>query len=110
MINSGDHKQKVEELSGQFEGDIVLTNEQKAAIFSPQRNGLIDLNYRWPNNVVPYFITDQLNEAQKAEVVTSLRTIESISCIRFVERTTEQDYVEVTVSTVNKRDTFYILK
>lgn len=99
LINSGDHKQKVEELSGQFEGDIVLTNAQEEAILGKKRNGLIDVTTRWVNNIVPYEITDQLNESQAASVVEGLERIEAASCIKFVVRTTETDYVEVTVST-----------
>ena len=99
MIESGNHKQTVEELSGQFEGDIVLTAAQRDAITGVTRNGLVDLTARWPNNVVKYEITDQLNESEKQQVLTSLRTIESVSCIRFEERSaTDTDYVEVIVS------------
>lgn len=47
-----------------------------------------------------YFITDQFNELQAAEIVTGLRSIEAVSCVRFVERTNEVDYVEVIVSKI----------
>lgn len=43
-----------EELSGQFEGDIVLSPEQEESISS--RTGLINERYRWTNNVVPFEI------------------------------------------------------
>lgn len=43
-----------EEYSGQFEGDIVLTQAQVQALMT--RNGLINKNNRWINNTVPYVI------------------------------------------------------
>lgn len=100
MINSGIHKQKIEELSGQFEGDIVLTREQENAIFGiNERTGLINTTYRWPENTVPYEYSTDLNEAQQEEVEKGLRAIEAAApCLKFVKRTTQEDYVYVTVS------------
>jgi len=98
MIRSGIHKQKIEELSGQFEGDIILTKEQEQTIFgSPSsRTGLIDLTYRWPNNIIPYQYNGDLNEAQVALVEEGLRAIEvAAPCLKFVPRTNEVDYVAV---------------
>lgn len=48
-----------EELSGQFEGDIVLTEEQEDVLVKGRRNGMINLARRWPNNVVPYDIVEE---------------------------------------------------
>lgn len=94
------HPQNVEELSGQIEGDMVLTEAQKKAIFSPlERTGLINTSYRWPNNVVPYqLVADVFDQAQRDHIHKGLAEIERISCIRFVERTNEETFVEVTVS------------
>ena len=47
--------QKSFELAGQYQGDIVLTEEQKAAFKS--KTGIIDERYRWPNREVPYEIS-----------------------------------------------------
>lgn len=100
VIESGIHKQKIEELSGQFEGDIVLTREQEQAIFGiSERTGLINTTFRWPENTIPYLYTTDLNDAQQEEVEKGLRAIEAAApCLTFVKRTTEEDYVEVTVS------------
>lgn len=101
LIASGKHLQKIEELSGQFEGDIVLTDLQKQAINGHLRNGLINTTYRWENNIVPYNFTADLNEVQRAEVLKGLRAIEAAApCISFVQRTIEEHYVEVHVSQV----------
>ena len=52
-----------------FEGDIILTAEQKEALKGAElnengtrknpilsKNGIININYGWPNNVLPYVI------------------------------------------------------
>lgn len=47
-----------EELSGQFEGDMVL-NDELEAIFN-SRNGRIPDRYRWIDNLIPYEIDTNL--------------------------------------------------
>lgn len=74
-----------------------LTEEQADMLFSPARNGLISTTYRWPNKTVPYSLTNELSEPQKTQIELALRTMESVSCVKFVERTTEPDYVDVIV-------------
>lgn len=103
VIVSGDYPQNIEELSGQFEGDMVLTSEQEQmadGVKVSERTGLIDTNYRWPDNVVPYELNEIFSQAQRDHIVKGLHEIELISCLRFVERTTEINYVEVTVSEI----------
>lgn len=96
LIESGVHRQKIEELSGQFEGDIVLTAEQREAINGNLRTGLVNTTYRWPGKVVPVEFTADLNEAQRAEVLRGLRAIEAAApCISFVNHTDEVDFVQV---------------
>lgn len=54
---------KAEELAGKFEGDMDLTPEQMTAITRPnQRNGLINVTKRWPNNYVNYVISGNYSE------------------------------------------------
>lgn len=103
IIASGDYPQNIEELSGQIEGDMVLTSEQEQmvnGVLPSERTGLIDTNYRWPDNVVPYELNAIFDQAQRDHIVRGLNEIERISCLRFVERTTEVNYVEVTVSEI----------
>ncbi|EAT33221.1 AAEL014516-PA [Aedes aegypti] len=55
-----------EQQSGNFEGDMILSKEQRQAL-AGMRNGLSDDQYRWPNNTVYYriisdnFTTEQVN-------------------------------------------------
>lgn len=85
-----------DETSGQFEGDIILSLGQQMAMKA--RAALIDSSYRWPNNVIPYTITPRVfSTVQVLYIRLALQQIERKTCIRFVERTTEEDYVYITV-------------
>lgn len=48
-----------EMFSGQFEGDILMTDEELEMRNVESRTGLIDTRYRWLNYEVPYFIETQ---------------------------------------------------
>lgn len=80
-----------------FECDMRLTEEQKEMLFSPARNGLIQTKFRWPNKTVPYVLPNTMSAPQKIQTERALRTLESVSCVKFVERTDQADYVEVIV-------------
>jgi len=97
LIESGNYKQNIEELSGQTEGDMVLTKEQEDMVAGKSgRTGLIDTRYRWPDNTIPYVLSDVFDQAQVDHIIKGLRELERVSCLTFVERTTEVTYVEVT--------------
>lgn len=99
LIKSGEYKQNIEALGGQFEGDMVLDERQKRAVLGLEKTGLINLNYRWPNATVPYVYADgYFTQAQIEHIERELRLIEGASCVRFVHRTDEANYVEVIVS------------
>jgi len=98
-IASGNYKQNIEELSGQTEGDMVLTKEQEEqrdGHAETGRTGLIATRYRWPNKQVPYVLHSVFSSAQAAYILEGMREIERVSCITFVPRTTQSAYVEVT--------------
>lgn len=79
-------------MSGKFEGDIELTEIQSRAL--NKRTGLLSHTYRWTNNIVPYVLNDQ-TDAQKAHIREALDEMEASLCLKFVERTTEANYVDV---------------
>lgn len=95
IIESGNYKQNIEELSGQFEGDMVLTTDQERMLNGLDRTGLIDTNYRWPNNTVPYVLSDIFSQAQRDYIELGMRELERVSCVFFVPRTTEESFVSV---------------
>ncbi|XP_053677816.1 seminal metalloprotease 1-like [Anopheles nili] len=86
-----------EELSGQFEGDIVLSEDQERSLLGNKRNGLIATTFRWPENTVPVMIVEEdFTPEQIEHIKRGLRQIESVSCLKFVTRGEEHnDYVRV---------------
>lgn len=87
----------VGEYGDYFEGDMHLTNEQMDDLFSPAKNGLVETKYRWPNKTVPYQLSMDHTKDQRDYIEKALKTLESVSCVKFVRRTNEEDYVELTV-------------
>lgn len=96
VLNS--YYQIVGEQGKYFEGDMDLTVEQVEAILSPARNGVISEYDRWPNKTVPYQLCDEHTKEQRDYIELALKVIESVSCVKFVRRTNEYDYIDITVS------------
>lgn len=86
------------ELNDKFQGDIILTKQQEEELFGLSRTGLVNENYRWPNNTVFYEISPDFTQDRVDSIELGLRRIEEVTCIRFVKRTDEINYVYVTVS------------
>lgn len=89
--------QIVGEYGDHFEGDMIITEEQKEALFARTRNGLIATKYRWANKTVPYQLTTDHTKEQRNYIEKALRTLASVSCLTFVRRTNEKDYVQLQV-------------
>lgn len=81
-----------------LEGDMVVTKEEENDLKIPSRNGTINKKYRWPNGTIPYAMTSNHSKEQQNYIENSLKKIESISCIKFVRRTNQKDYIQITVS------------
>uniref|UniRef100_A0A182Q735 Metalloendopeptidase n=1 Tax=Anopheles farauti TaxID=69004 RepID=A0A182Q735_9DIPT len=87
---------EMEEQSGNFEGDMILTKEQENAV-KYGYTAMIGESYKWPNNIVPYTIEPgAFTVTQQNSIAAALQQIELVSCVRFKPRTTETDYVLVT--------------
>ena len=52
-------------------------------------------SYHWPNGVLYYTIDPSFSASDRAVMERSFSHIEENSCIRFVSRTEEQDYVDI---------------
>lgn len=76
---------------------MVLSEKQKRVLKGMDRTGLIDVNMRWPNKVVPYLLSDVFSDEQKSHIEAALRELERVSCLTFVPRTDEVNYVRVNV-------------
>uniref|UniRef100_A0AAG5DNC9 Metalloendopeptidase n=1 Tax=Anopheles atroparvus TaxID=41427 RepID=A0AAG5DNC9_ANOAO len=73
-----------EEWSGQFEGDMVLNEEQLDSVRN-KRNGLIAQRFRWPNRIVYYYINEaDFTPEQVQHVELGVRLLQTHSCLRFV--------------------------
>ncbi|CRK92010.1 CLUMA_CG005590, isoform A [Clunio marinus] len=92
------------EYGDNFQGDIILSeeleNDLKGLNSRRQRTGLIDTRYRWPkdasgNVIVPYTFDSSAADPEKNIVVEGLRELEAQTCIKFIPRTNEKDYVEI---------------
>lgn len=89
--------QNYEEISGKFEGDIVLTEVQNDHIFGMNRNGLLNVTKRWLNRTVPYELNANHSIEQNDQIKNAIMEIASVSCITFVPRTNETDYIRLKV-------------
>jgi hypothetical protein len=111
-----------EALSGQFQGDIILTQEQVDYFNELRLNPnsvLVNPTLHWPDATIPYEITGTFcenfggqfrlyQEIEQNVFFPAARDLELIehtmfnmmhhTCLRFVKRTTEVDYVSVEVS------------
>lgn len=76
----------------------MLSVDQFEALFSPVHNVSMLSNYRWPNKVIPYQHSHDHSKKQQEYIEQALKMIESVSCVRFIKRTTEEDYIEITAS------------
>jgi len=65
-----------EERGNYFEGDIVLPDWNPRSNGINMRNGVLDLNRRWPGGVVPYEINGTFlpNQTEKIENAFKVRT------------------------------------
>ncbi|XP_036003210.1 high choriolytic enzyme 1-like isoform X2 [Fundulus heteroclitus] len=64
------------------EGDIMMTEDRNAA------------NTLWSNAIVPYEINPELDH-RRAEILAAFRMISASTCIRFVARTNELNYLHI---------------
>ncbi|XP_054711653.1 astacin-like metalloprotease toxin 5 [Uloborus diversus] len=72
---------------GLFEGDILGVDPY-------DRNAIPNDNQRWPGGVVPYVIMSDV-EHLRTSIQSAMRHIEQNSCVRFVQRSNQQDYIKI---------------
>ncbi|MBD1557127.1 hypothetical protein HC752_09260 [Vibrio sp. S9_S30] len=89
-----------------FQGDIILGPAEEVQNYGIPPMELVDENDRrgrsawsgfekWPNGVVPYTISSSLPAKDVAGIKEAMRSIESVSKVRFVERTNQKHYVRI---------------
>merc|ERR1719427_369567 len=80
--------------TGKFEGDIALTAEQERQLNSTERNAIIYRNSLWVNGKVPYQFNNQFSTSEKNVILGAIEQYSANTCIEFVERNGEADYIE----------------
>jgi len=88
--------------AGKFEGDIALTPEQERVLLperqlnGTERNGIKSLSRRWTNGRMPYVIPDAsgFSASEKNLIRKAMDDYAAKTCIQFVERTNERDYIK----------------
>ncbi|XP_057368839.1 astacin-like [Daphnia carinata] len=69
-----------------MEGDIKQQGEKVAILGS---------SYRWPKAVIPYVISDAYNATQRQVIAYAMSAYHNNTCIRFVPRTCEANYIRI---------------
>ncbi|KAM7351641.1 seminal metalloprotease 1-like [Cochliomyia hominivorax] len=89
-------------MSGQYEGDMILTEDQLRLLTNPVtkiqgRNGLIAETKRWPDRIVYYKIVGNFDVAHRQAIHEAIATLEARTCLRFQEADDSQPhYVAIT--------------
>ncbi|XP_043258686.1 seminal metalloprotease 1 [Colletes gigas] len=72
-------EQNLWELSGLYEGDIMLTGEPDES-----KNGLVKTASRWPGGIVPYYIKEEDFDEEDIEVIEgAIKEYHDSTCLRF---------------------------
>ncbi|MFH4983486.1 hypothetical protein AB6A40_010195 [Gnathostoma spinigerum] len=75
-----------------FEGDIVLKDHQYSD--RSARSAAVK-NLQWPTNRVPYAISTWFGPKSRAMIAAAMSDFHRHTCIRFVGRTNEEDFVYI---------------
>ncbi|XP_069704153.1 hatching enzyme 1.2-like [Periplaneta americana] len=72
---SPQNRSNVWELSGHYEGDIIVPN------FA--RNGVINESEKWPHGIIPYYIKNSFTEEQKDKILKAMDVFNKHTCVQF---------------------------
>lgn len=87
----------MDEYGDKFQGDMVLSKEQRNALSARLQSGLLAKQYRWPEGIVAYNLSSGHTGKQQKQIKTAMQQIELVSCIKFIQHTNETDYIQFTV-------------
>ncbi|XP_022240914.1 zinc metalloproteinase nas-4-like [Limulus polyphemus] len=83
--------QKVTPYGRLVEGDIMLLNERSVG----ERAALRDRRYQWQNKAVPYVLSNSYSSSEVAVIKSAMEEYSKLTCIRFIQRTTQRDYLYI---------------
>ncbi|CAL4206890.1 unnamed protein product, partial [Meganyctiphanes norvegica] len=75
--------------------DNEIPDDGGAPVFAKQRNAIINLDRRWPAGVIPYVISSSYRQEERATIARAISKYHSHTCIRYVPRTVEKDYIHI---------------
>ncbi|KZS11240.1 Metalloendopeptidase [Daphnia magna] len=70
-----------------FGGDIMLTG---------RKHGILTSGERWPDATIPYVISSSYTPRQREIIASAINAFHNNTCIRFIRRTTEKNYIRIT--------------
>ncbi|XP_029052414.1 astacin isoform X1 [Osmia bicornis bicornis] len=85
-------KQHLWELSGLYEGDIMLVEGKDLS-----KNGLVNSAFRWPAGIVPYYIKEEDFDQEDIDLIeAAIKEYHESTCIRFRPfKKTDNDYISI---------------
>ncbi|XP_076242211.1 seminal metalloprotease 1 [Calliopsis andreniformis] len=85
-------KQNIWELSGLYEGDIMLTEEKDSS-----KNGLVKIASRWPRGIIPYYIQEEDFDEEDIQLIkNAMKEYHENTCLRFRRyEKTDSDYITI---------------
>lgn len=81
-----------------FEGDMLLNAEQFAALFNIEIATASKPIELWPNAIVHYELSINFTEAQNRTILKAMKAVETVSCMKFEEKKSENGYIKFQVS------------
>ena len=80
-----------------FEGDIMLTHEQRSSIFSAVATHSALEGGNWPQGIVPYVFKENplFSQSNREKVLKAMDDFHKHTCIKFIPRTREKHYINI---------------
>lgn len=75
-----------------FEGDITGASQMNVRQ-GVAYNGVTNMNRTWKSRMVPYAVSSQYSNFAKSQIAAAIEEYNRRTCIQFVPRTTESDYL-----------------
>ena len=93
-----DHEDSIKENKlDLFEGDIMLTHEQRSSIFSAVATHSALEGGNWPQGIVPYVFNESpmFFQSNREKVLKAMDDFHKHTCIKFIPRTREKHYINI---------------
>jgi len=82
------------ELAGSVNNPAPSLNDS-LNMLKETKNGIAALENHWGNAIIPYTIDAAFSDSERAVIAQGIQHVEENSCLRFVPRNGENDYVQI---------------